>query len=1187
MLLLSFTANATHLIGGYMSYTFLGKIANGNSRYRVSLNVYRDCFQSGVPLDDNIPLGVYLNNSAKDRYQVFNFGLTAKFKVDPPGSVDCDYYAKNVCIEYGLYEGVIEVPEFTEGYHITFVRCCRNRQVNLPDQSGTPFQGQTYYCFIPNTSYENNSPVFSGVPSPYLCAKDTTSILFQAMDPDGDELSYKIVTPFQGGEPTSNGAMPDPPLNLTLPIEAVNYKVNYNSTLPFGINNGSITTIDATTGLATFYAPEPGNYVVGVEVTEKRNGVVLSTIRMDLQILVLECPPNNRPIVSSDQGKKFTIEVGEELCFNVTGTDQDGDLVKLRGSGSILDSTNGFTGTLATFTDAAAERTVSGEFCWEPDCDAARDEPYLVTFEVEDGGCPPKFNYLDVEIYVTPYEGTEDLTGPTEVCKFNAYLYEALNGQSTSTYEWEVDDGTILTDDKQSKVTIDWGNASTGKVRMREISEFGCPGPWTELDIVINESPTLPIINGEDTICISETGLVYSVNLNVGNTYEWFANNATIGNTNNNSIIIGSYGNPDFEIRVVETNATGCSSDTGVLFVHVSDPLPTLVGPTTVCPNSTNVQYVAEGFNGSTFTWQISDGSQISGSNTNTITVNWGNVGPGSVNVVETDRFGCTSPTISLSINKTYDLIANPILGPDSVCEFDVEIEYTTIPVNGSIFDWQVNGGTQVFGDSSNVIRIDWGVTGNGEVRLQERSYDFVNNKACLSDTVILPITINPRPTADEILGTMELCQYEDTFIYTVNGFANSTFEWAINGDTSNINGQGSNTISIFWDVAGSFSVSALETTEFNCPGSIIDTIVLVNPKPLTSSIIGPKVICPENSDNHVYSVSNNPTSTYEWFVFGENSFTGQGTNSITVNWETSLPSGRVEVLEISDKGCAGDTQVLNIEIDRLAIDMKVVSVGSPDDRMHVNWSLLEIADPALFTIEKKAGINPWQEIATISGTNLSYLEQPINTDIEPFTYRIKSTNKCGTDIFSEEHTNVNLQGFQNENFDINVSFTDYLGWDNGVEFYDLYESINNGAYIPHSLNLTPGAGTLITNNPDQFKKCYRVRAVELNGAGTESWSNEICFFFSPQIFVPNAFTPNNDDINDAFGVKGIAINEFSISIFNRWGEKLYDSDDMDAKWVPNYMGKEVQMGTYIYVINYTDFDNKIYTKTGTINLIR
>ena len=86
---------------------------------------------------------------------------------------------------------------------------------------------------------------------------------------------------------------------------------------------------------------------------------------------------------------------------------------------------------------------------------------------------------------------------------------------------------------------------------------------------------------------------------------------------------------------------------------------------------------------------------------------------------------------------------------------------------------------------------------------------------------------------------------------------------------------------------------------------------------------------------------------------------------------------------------------------------------------------------------------------------------------------------------------------------------------------------------------------------------------------------------------MPNAFTPNNDDINDAFGVKGIAINEFSISIFNRWGEKLYDSDDMDAKWVPNYMGKEVQMGTYIYVINYTDFDNKIYTKTGTINLIR
>jgi hypothetical protein len=852
-----------------MNYTFLGKTANGNSRYKVSLNVYRDCFQSDVPLDDNIPIGVYLNNANRDRYRVFNFGLTAKFKVEPPGSVDCDYYAREVCIEYGLYEGVIEVPEYTEGYHITFVRCCRNRQVNLPDQAGTPFQGQTYYAFIPNTSYENNSPVFSGVPSPYMCSNDTTSILFNAVDPDGDELSYKIVRPYQGGAPTSNGAMPDPPPNLSLPIQPVQYNTGYNSDLPFGTNNGSITTIDPTTGLATFLAPNSGNYVVGVEVTEKRNGVVLSTIRMDLQIIVLNCPPNNRPSISSDKGKDFTIEVREELCFEVSATDPDGDLVKLEGSGPILDSTNGYTGTLATFQRAAAEGSVSSEFCWTPDCDAARDEPYLVTFQAEDGGCPPKFNYLDVEIYVTPFDGTEQLVGPDRVCKFNTYLYEALNGQPSSSYEWDVIGGEIRGDSSLAAVSIYWGDVNTGTVRMREISEFGCPGPWTELDVSIEDSPPLPEITGKDTVCIGETGLSYTVPFVANHAFEWGIVGGTFMNTTANVANVGTYDAAGFTVYVIETNQTGCSSDTSFLDVFVSDPLPTLTGPQTVCPNANNVQYATENNGGSTYTWNLTGGTQVTGGTTGIIAVDWGNVGFGNVEVVETDRFGCVSPAVSIQVEKTYELVANPIVGPDEVCEFDSDVAYQTIPVAGSVFRWNVTGGVQASGDSSNAITIDWGAVGSGKVTLQERAYDQVNDSICLSDTVELDVIIHPRPVADDILGIFELCQYEDTFTYTLNGFAGSTYEWSINGDTSNIEGQGSNSIRVFWDVAGTFDIRVIERSGAGCEGNPVVESVLVNPKPLTTPITGPLVICPENPDNHLYSVNDNPTSTFNWMVFG------------------------------------------------------------------------------------------------------------------------------------------------------------------------------------------------------------------------------------------------------------------------------------------------------------------------------
>ncbi len=1178
---------ATHLIGGYMNYEYLGKASNGNSRYKITLNVYRDCHQSDVALDDEIKLGVYLNNTDKDRYRVYTFRLVTKFKVQPPGSVDCDYYAKNVCIEYGFYEGVIELATYNGGYHLTFVRCCRNIQNNLPNQSGSPFQGQTYYCYIPNTTYNNSSPVFSGVPSPYMCANDTTTFLFNAFDPDGDELSYKIVRPFQGGSPTTNGALPDPPPNLDLPIDPVIYNPGYNSALPFGVNNGSVTTINPNTGLTTFFAPTVGSYVVCVEVTESRNGVVLSTIRMDLQILVLDCPPNNRPTISTSAAETIRVEAGSTLCFDVSASDEDGDVVKLSGSGPALDSTNGFSGTTATFENKAAAGDVTSEFCWEIDCDQHREEPYIVSFQVEDDGCPPKFNYISVEIYVDSFVGTDQISGPTDVCRYNAYVYTAIGGQPNSTYEWEVDQGNLSGNTSSEQVLVDWDGTGQGYIRMREISEHGCPGQWTQLDVNIEESPPLPIITGKDTVCLNEVGLNYTVGLTAGNTYNWSITNGNFSSQVANNVTIGSYGTPTFTIKVVELNSFGCPSDTAIKEVYVSEPDPQITGPQTVCPNAVGIKYNTVDNAGSVYTWGVTGGTITSGLGTSEITVDWGNQGFGQVDVFETNRHGCVSPLVTLVIDKTYTLIANPIEGPTDVCEFDLGVEYKTLEVSGSVHDWTVAGGTQVGGDSSHTVYVDWGATGAGIVTMRERAFDLVNNRACLSNPVSLNVTIHPTPTADEISGPEELCQYVPA-TYTIAGFANSTYVWRIDGDSSNITGQGTNTVDITWDNFGTFTLSVQEISDAGCLGLLVDTVITVNPKPTTTPISGNDIICPENTLGQVYSVTGSNTSVFNWSVFGANVISGNGTPSIVVDWEPTIPFVRMEVVEVSDKGCVGDTQKLNVEIDRLEIDLRYVSVGTPDDRMHISWELVFAANTNEFTIEKR-NVNggAWTVIGTEPGYIFNHLETGINTDDNTFEYRISAVNKCGTTIYSEPHTNINLKGFQDEDFNINVSFTDYFGWMNGVEDYMIYESVNNGPYMLKSVGMNPNQTTVLQNSPDQYKKCYRVFAEEYRGEQTNSWSNEICFYFSPEVFVPNAFTADNNNLNDGFGVKGIAINEYKIQIYNRWGEKLYESENIDEKWYPVYQGKDVMMGTYIYLITYTDFENKIYTKTGTINLLR
>ena len=89
-------------------------------------------------------------------------------------------------------------------------------------------------------------------------------------------------------------------------------------------------------------------------------------------------------------------------------------------------------------------------------------------------------------------------------------------------------------------------------------------------------------------------------------------------------------------------------------------------------------------------------------------------------------------------------------------------------------------------------------------------------------------------------------------------------------------------------------------------------------------------------------------------------------------------------------------------------------------------------------------------------------------------------------------------------------------------------------------------------------------------------------------LFVPNAFTANNDRLNDAFGVKGVAINEFDLKIYNRWGEQVFYTEDVNKKWDGNYNGSPAQQGVYVYMIQFTNpKQTRWYYYNGVINLLR
>jgi gliding motility-associated-like protein len=87
--------------------------------------------------------------------------------------------------------------------------------------------------------------------------------------------------------------------------------------------------------------------------------------------------------------------------------------------------------------------------------------------------------------------------------------------------------------------------------------------------------------------------------------------------------------------------------------------------------------------------------------------------------------------------------------------------------------------------------------------------------------------------------------------------------------------------------------------------------------------------------------------------------------------------------------------------------------------------------------------------------------------------------------------------------------------------------------------------------------------------------------------YVPNSFSPNDDDINDIFSVKASLINEFEITIFNRWGQQIYRSFDIDNGWDGSYGENLAPQGVYLYTITYRDLDHRAHSLDGTLFLMR
>lgn len=90
-----------------------------------------------------------------------------------------------------------------------------------------------------------------------------------------------------------------------------------------------------------------------------------------------------------------------------------------------------------------------------------------------------------------------------------------------------------------------------------------------------------------------------------------------------------------------------------------------------------------------------------------------------------------------------------------------------------------------------------------------------------------------------------------------------------------------------------------------------------------------------------------------------------------------------------------------------------------------------------------------------------------------------------------------------------------------------------------------------------------------------------------PFIFIPNAFTPNGDGVNDVFFIRGNNFDELYLAIFNRWGQRIFESNSADIGWDGTFDGAPLPPDVYGYYAEVRCFDGRIFVKKGNLTLIR
>lgn len=170
------------------------------------------------------------------------------------------------------------------------------------------------------------------------------------------------------------------------------------------------------------------------------------------------------------------------------------------------------------------------------------------------------------------------------------------------------------------------------------------------------------------------------------------------------------------------------------------------------------------------------------------------------------------------------------------------------------------------------------------------------------------------------------------------------------------------------------------------------------------------------------------------------------------------------------------------------------------------------------------------------------------------------------------------------------------------VTISDIYLQIWNDTTIQlgSSVTLLPQTNGSILWQPNPFLSCFSCSSPVASPAETTlfylSSTKGDCILSDSVLvvinkgfyfYIPNAFTPNNDGLNDFFGPIANLISDYTMTIYNRWGQKIFQTISLAKNWDGKFLGVPQDSGVFVYTVSFKDPDKKTHFYKGSFTLIR